>query len=59
MFSVLFNSFESFRENLSSFHAREKDRNDLGAVERVFKANDKVRVRIKSRQSTPAKYASG
>ena len=35
-FSVLSRAFASVRENLRSVHQREKDRYDLGAVEKVF-----------------------
>lgn len=38
------------RKNLHSFHQREKDRYDLGAVEPVFHERDVVRIRLKARQ---------
>ena len=57
-FSILARTFASVRENLRAFHQREKDRYDLGAVERVFKVGDQVRVRIKSRQKGPSKFQS-
>ena len=40
------------------FAQREKDRYDLGAVERVFKPGDLVRVRLTSRQKGPSKFQS-
>ena len=46
-FSVLTYAFESVRENLGSFHKREKDRYDLGAITRVFSPRDIVLVRLK------------
>ena len=57
-FSLLSGIFTLVRENLKSFHQREKDHYDLGAVERVFRVGDKVRVRIKSRQKGHAKFLS-
>jgi transposase InsO family protein len=57
-FSLLSGAFAQVRENLKSFHQREKDRYDLGAIERVFHAGDRVRVRIKSRQKGHAKFLS-
>ena len=57
-FSILTRAFATVRENLRSFHQREKDRYDLGAVERVFKPGDHVRVRLKSRQKGPSKFLS-
>ncbi len=55
-FSVLTRSFEVVRENLHSFHQREKDRYDHGAIDRIFKERDQVRVRLKSRQKGNSKY---
>ena len=57
-FSLLSNVFTLVRENLKTFHQREKDRYDLGAVERVFRIGDRVRVRIKSRQKGHSKFLS-
>ena len=56
LFSVIF--YARVRENLKSFHQREKDHYDLGAVERVFRVGDRVRVRIKSRQKGHSKFLS-
>ena len=55
-FSVLTRSFEVDRKNLHSFHQREKDRYDLGAIDRIFKKGDQVRVRLKSRQKGNSKF---
>ncbi len=49
-FSILSHAFASVRKNLYSFHQREKDRYDLGAIERAFMPGDEVRIRLKSRQ---------
>ena len=57
-FSLLSGIFTLVRENLNTFHQREKDRYDLGAIERVFRAGDRVRVRIKSRQKGHSKFLS-
>ena len=57
-FSLLSDVFTLVRENLKSFHQREKDHYDLGAVERVFRVGDRVRVRIKSRQKGYSKFLS-
>ena len=57
-FSLLSGIFTLVRENLKSFHQREKDHYDLGAVERVFRVGDKVRVRVKSRQKGYSKFLS-
>ena len=57
-FSILSNAFASVRENLHSFHQREKDRYDHGAIERVFKTGDQVRIRLKSRQKGNSKFLS-
>ena len=57
-FSVLTRSFEVVRENLHSFHQREKDRYDLGAIDRIFNEGDQVRVRLKSRQKGNSKFLS-
>ena len=58
-FSVLNSSFSVARENLGLVHQREKDRYDLGAVERVFQPGDVVRIRFKSRKPGPSKFNSG
>ena len=58
-FSLLHSSFSLVRENLGFLHRREKDRYDLGAVERVFHPGDTVRVRLKARQPGPSKFQSG
>ena len=55
-FSLLSRAFASVRVNLRSFHQREKDLYDLGAIERIFKPGDTVRVRLKARQRGPAKF---
>ena len=55
-FSILARSFTAVRENLHSFHQREKDRYDLGAIERIFKPKDKVLLRLKSRQKGNSKF---
>ena len=57
-FTILNRAFTSVRENLRAFHQREKDRYDLGAVERVFQVGDQVRVRLKSRQKGYSKFHS-
>ena len=57
-FSNLSNAFASVRENLHSFHQKEKDRYVLGAIERVFKPGDQVRIRLKSRQKGNSKFLS-
>ena len=57
-FPNLHSVFESVRTNLESFHQREKDRYDLGAVERVFHPGDMVKIRLKSRQPGPSKFKS-
>ena len=57
-FSNLHSVFESVRTNLESFHQREKDRYDLGAVGRVFHPGDMVKIRLKSRQPGPTKFKS-
>ena len=49
-FSVLARSFTAVRENPYLFHQREKDRSNLGAIERVVKPEDQVQTRLKSRQ---------
>ncbi len=56
--SVLTRSFKVVRENLHSFHQREKDRYDLGAIDKIFKEGDQVRVRLKSRQKGNSKFLS-
>ena len=58
-FSILNSSFSIARENLGLVHQREKDRYDLGAVERVFHPGDVVRIRFKSRRPGPSKFNSG
>ena len=58
-FSILNSSFSIVRENLGLVHQREKDRYDLGAVERVFHPGDVVRIRFKSRKPGPSKFNSG
>ena len=57
-FAILSHSFDSVRENLRSFHQREKDHFDLGAIERIFTSGDLVRVRLKSRAKGPSKFQS-
>ena len=57
-FSVLSASFRSVRENLQSFHQREKDYYDLGAVSKIFKPGDFIRVRLKSKRKAPSKFLS-
>ena len=57
-FSVLTRSFEVLRENLHSFYQREKDRYDVGAIDRIFKEGDQVRVKLKSRQKGNSKFLS-
>ena len=57
-FSILSAAFQSVREHLQSFHQREKDHYDLGAIERVFHSGDRVRVRLKSRQKGHSKFIS-
>ena len=57
-FALLSRAFTAVRENTHSFHQREKDRYDLGAIERVFHPGDRVRVRLKARQRGPAKFQS-
>ena len=57
-FSILSHAFASVRENLYFFHQSEKDRYDLGAIERVFKPKDQVRIRLKSRQKGNSKFLS-
>ena len=57
-FHILSCSFEFVRENLQSFHQREKDYYDLGAVERIFSTADIVRVRLKARAKGPSKFQS-
>ena len=56
-FSLLSRTFAEVREHLRSFHRREKDRYDLGAVEHLFKPGDTIRVRLKTRFRGPAKFA--
>ena len=51
-------AFDLVRENFQSFHQREKDYYDLGAVERLFTPGDIVRVRLKSRAKGPNKFQS-
>ena len=48
--------FATVCENTRSFHQREKDRYDLGPVERVFQPGDLVRDRLKFRQKYPSKF---
>ena len=57
-FSVLLSSFNSVRENLHSFHQRERNHYDLGAFERVFKSGDILRVCLKSKRQWPSKLLS-
>ena len=57
-FSILSAAFQSVREHLQSFHQREKDHYDLGAIERVFHPGYRVRVRLKSRQKGHSKFLS-
>ena len=57
-FFVLSASFASVRENLHSFHQRERDHYDLGAIERVIKSGDIVRVRLKSKRLGSSKFLS-
>ena len=55
---ILSRAFASVRENLHSFHQGEKDRYDLGTIEKVFKPGDQVRIRLKSRQKGNSKFLS-
>ena len=57
-FSNLHSVFESVRTNLESFHQREKERDNLGAVERGFRPGDMVKIRLTSRQPGPSKFKS-
>ena len=57
-FTTLSRAFATVRETTRSFHQREKDRYDLGAVEKVFQPWDLVRVRLKSRQKGPSTFQS-
>ena len=57
-FHILSCAFNSVRENLQSFHQREKDYYDVGAVERIFTTGDIVRVILKSRAKGPSKFQS-
>ena len=57
-FSLLSHAFSAVRENLHTFHQREKDRYDLGAIERSFEPGDRVRVRLKYRQKGLTKFSS-
>ena len=57
-FTTRSRAFATVRENTRSFHQSEKDRYDLGAVERVFQLGDLVRVRLKSRHKGPSKFQS-
>ena len=57
-FSVLTRSFKAVRENLHSFDQRENDRYDYGAIEKIFKEGDQVRVKLKSRQKGNSKFVS-
>jgi len=55
-FSLLNDSFQCVRDNLKTFHRREKERYDLGSAERIFHVGDIVRIRIKTRQHVPLKF---
>ena len=57
-FSILSHSVASVRKTLQSFHQRETDCYDLGAIERIFTTGDLVRVRLKSRAKGPSKIQS-
>ena len=57
-FHILSCAFDSVRENLQSFHQREKDYYDLGAVKIIFTPGDIVRMRLKSRAKGPSKFQS-
>lgn len=58
LFLILCDSFETDGSYLCQFDKRDKDRYDLGIVQRNLKPGDHVRVRIKSRQRTPETFAS-
>ena len=51
-------AFSAVRENLHTFHQREKDRYDLSAIEKIFKLGDRVRVRLKYRENGLTKFSS-
>jgi hypothetical protein len=57
-FSLLSRPFASDKEKNHSIHQRKKDRFDLGAIERVIKPGDRVRVRLNARQRGPSKFQS-
>ena len=50
--------FESVLTNLKSLHQREKDRYELGEVERVFHPGNIFKIRFKSQQPRPSKFKS-
>ena len=57
-FAIISHFFASTRKNLQSFHQREKDHYDLGAIERILTPGDLVRVRLKSRAKGLRKFQS-
>ena len=57
-FTLLYHEFSAVRENLHTFHQREQNRYDLGAIERILKPGDHVRVRLKYRQKWLTKFTS-
>ena len=57
-FATVSRAFAFVRENLYLFYQREKDRYDLGFIERIFQPGDNVRLRLKSRQKGPTKFQS-
>ena len=56
-YSILSRTFAQVRENLHSCHHREKDRNDLGAVEHIFNPGDIICIRLQTRIRGFAKFA--
>ena len=57
-FSTLSRAFTSVRENLPSFHQREKEYYDLGDAERILPPGDIGRGKLKSRAKGPSKFQS-
>ena len=57
-FSNLHTVFASVRLNLEFVHSRDKDRYDLGTVERVFHPGDTVKIRLQSRHPRLSKFKS-
>lgn len=56
--SILLHEFASVTEHLYSFHQRVKDRFDFGAIVRVFKPKEQVRIMFRSRQNGNYKVIS-